>query len=138
MTGNTRQEQAICSTVSSHLDRQVLAGLVKDAGNQPEMLIRIVIKFLQISPSLLANIRTALLAEDADAVRRAAHAMKSSNAQIGAKKMADMCLQMELLGGMGQLLESDLLLSELEEEFRLVEEELAVLLEENQETDGVW
>ena len=67
MTGNTRQEQAICSTVSSHLDRQVLAGLVKDAGNQPEMLIRIVIKFLQISPSLLANIRTALLAEDADA-----------------------------------------------------------------------
>jgi HPt (histidine-containing phosphotransfer) domain-containing protein len=61
-------------------------------------------------------------------VHQAAHAMKSSNAQIGAKQLAAMCYELELLGSLGQLLDADQLLAELEVEYQCVEEELGVML----------
>ena len=96
---------------SPHLDTAVLENLRRQMPGRPEIIARIITSFLHTSPELLADVRAALLAGDPEAVRKAAHAMKSSNAQIGARQLAAMCHELEILGTMGMLLDSDLLLT---------------------------
>ena len=62
-----------------------------------------------------------------EAVREAAHAMKSSNAQVGAHRLAGLCHQLELLGAMGQLPDRETLLTELQEEYQGVMHEMELL-----------
>lgn len=113
---------------SSHLDSTVLDNLRRQMPGQPDILVRIIRSFLRASPDLLAALQAAIRARDPEAVRQAAHAMKSSNGQIGAKQLAAMCYELELLGSLGQLLDADQLLAELEREYLCVEEELGVML----------
>ncbi len=114
--------------LSAHLDPTVLEDLHRQMPGRPDILIRIIRSFLGASPDLLAALQTAVRSRDPEAVRRAAHAMKSSNAQIGARRLAAMCYELELLGSLGQLLDVDQLLVELEIEYQCVEEELGVML----------
>jgi len=121
---------------SPHLDPSVLDDLRRQMPGRPDILIRIIHSFLRASPDLLAALQAAIHSRDPEAVRQAAHAMKSSNAQIGAKGLAAMCYELELLGSLGQLLDADQLLAELEVEYQCVEEELGVMLARLQsETD---
>jgi HPt (histidine-containing phosphotransfer) domain-containing protein len=113
---------------SSHLDPSVFDDLRRQMPGRPDILIRIIHSFLRTSPDLLAALQAAIRSSNPEAVRQTAHAMKSSNAQIGAKQLAAMCYELELLGSMGQLLDVDQLLAELEQEYQWVEEELGVLL----------
>jgi two-component system, sensor histidine kinase and response regulator len=121
---------------SPHLDTSVLDDLRRQMPGRPDILIRIIHSFLRTSPDLLAALQAAIRARDPEAVRQTAHAMKSSNGQIGAKQLAAMCYELELLGSLGQLLDADQLLAELEQEYQCVEEELGVMLARLQsETD---
>lgn len=113
---------------SPHLDPTVLDELRRQMPGRPDILIRIIHSFLRVSPNLLAALQDAVRTRDPEAVRQAAHAMKSSNGQIGAKQLAAMCYELELLGSLGQLLDADQLLAELEHEYHCVEEELGVVL----------
>jgi HPt (histidine-containing phosphotransfer) domain-containing protein len=121
---------------SPHLDTSVLDDLRRQMPGRPDILIRIIHSFLRTSPDLLAALQAAIRVRDPEAVRQTAHAMKSSNGQIGAKQLAAMCYELELLGSLGQLLDADQLLAELEQEYQCVEEELGVMLARLQsETD---
>jgi len=113
---------------SPHIDPTVLDDLRRQMPGRPDILIRIIHSFLRVSPSLLAALRDAIRSRDPETVRQTAHAMKSSNAQIGAKQLAAMCYELELLGSLGQLLDADRLLAALEQEYQCVEEELGVVL----------
>lgn len=113
---------------SPHLEPAVLDDLRRQMPGRPDILIRIIHSFLRASPDLLAALQAAIRTRDPEAVRQAAHAMKSSNGQIGAKQLAAMCYELELLGSLGQLLDADQLLAELEQEYQCVEEELGVML----------
>lgn len=113
---------------SLHLDPTVLEDLHRQMPGRPDIRIRIIQSFLGASPDLLAALQGAVRSRDPEAIRRAAHAMKSSNAQIGARRLAAMCYELELLGSLAQLLDVDQLLAELVNEYHGVEEELGVLL----------
>jgi HPt (histidine-containing phosphotransfer) domain-containing protein len=113
---------------SPHLDPLALEELRRQMPGRPDIFIRIIHSFLRASPDLLKALQRAIHSRDPEAVRQAAHAMKSSNAQIGAKQLAAMCYELELLGSMGQLLDADQLLADLEQEYQCVEEELGVML----------
>ena len=113
---------------SPHLDPLVLNEMRRQMPGRPDILTRIIHSFLRASPDLLAALQAAIRSREPDAVRQAAHAMKSSNGQIGAKQLAAMCYELELLGSLGQLLDADQLLAELEREYKCVEEELGVML----------
>lgn len=120
---------------SPHLDPTVLDDISLQMPGRQDILIRIIHSFLRASPDLLTALQTAVRAHDSEAVEQAAHAMKSSNGQIGAKQLAAMCYELELLGSMGQLLDADQLLAELEREYHWVEEELGVMLARLQRPD---
>lgn len=111
----------------AHIDPSVLDAIRSQMPNNPAIIVRIIDAFLQHSPHLLTRLRDALQVNDAEAVREAAHAMKSSNAQVGAHRLAGLCHQLELLGAMGQLPDRETLLTELQEEYQGVMHEMELL-----------
>ncbi|MCG5513904.1 ATP-binding protein [Ectothiorhodospira shaposhnikovii] len=59
------------------------------------LLIKVFQAFLDTAPSLAEQIKTAVAAEDAESLRRAAHALKSSSGNVGAMRLANICRQLE-------------------------------------------
>ena len=54
--------------------------------------------FFEEAPAMLAELRTALAAQDADTFRRAAHSLKSNSNTFGATGLAEMARDLELGG----------------------------------------
>jgi two-component system, sensor histidine kinase and response regulator len=59
--------------------------------------------FLQECPQMQAEIQAALNRGDAKVVERAAHSLKGSVANFGAKRIVDLAFQIEMLGKKGDL-----------------------------------
>ncbi|HPP46535.1 MAG TPA: Hpt domain-containing protein, partial [Accumulibacter sp.] len=57
---------------------------------------------------------------DADGLRKAAHGMKSSSANVGAEALAALCKELELIGRAGTVDGADELLVQAEQELRQV------------------
>lgn len=88
------------------LDRcalDAIRGLQNEA--TPDLLARVVRIYLQSAPSLIERLRTGLAARDTEAVRFAAHSLKSTSANLGAAALADMCKQLELAARTGAFAE---------------------------------
>ena len=63
--------------------------------DSPDILARLVNVYLKKSPALLSEIDTGMAANDADRVKLAAHALKSSSAYLGATSLAEQCRKLE-------------------------------------------
>lgn len=59
--------------------------------------------FLDDTPKLIAQMKTALPANDADGFRRAAHSLKSNSATFGAMRLSGLAKELEMLGKQGKL-----------------------------------
>jgi two-component system sensor histidine kinase/response regulator len=70
----------------------VLSELSDDSGNMVEELTQI---FSSTTPPLLDQLKSALSSHDREAVRRLAHRLKGSAANVGAKRMAAHCSVLE-------------------------------------------
>ena len=64
--------------------------------------------------------RAAADAGDADALRKAAHSMKSSSANVGAERLARLCTDLEVIGCSGKSDGAPPLLEDVEGEFARV------------------
>ena len=83
-------------------DPKALDNLLEVIGGDREALAELVESFLQEGPGLMARIETAARAGDADGLRLAAHTMKSSAADFGARTLSHLCRTMEALGREGR------------------------------------
>ena len=54
--------------------------------------------YLADTPPRFAQLRAAAEAGDAEALRQAAHALKSSSANVGAEQLAALCKELEMIG----------------------------------------
>lgn len=79
------------------IDAATFAELQDAAG--AEFVVELVGTFLEEAPTMLAELRSAQAAQDADAFRRAAHSLKSNGHTFGATLLAAMARELEL-GGM--------------------------------------
>jgi HPt (histidine-containing phosphotransfer) domain-containing protein len=79
------------------IDQATFDELKETAG--AEFAVELVDTFLTEAPSMLAELRRAFAAGDADAFRRAAHSLKSNGNTFGARTFAAMAKELEL-GGM--------------------------------------
>jgi HPt (histidine-containing phosphotransfer) domain-containing protein len=111
-----------------HIDPTVFDDIRKQMPDSPGIVERIIGSFLRLSPAMLEKLRTALRAGDTEAVRKAAHTMKSSNAQIGASRMAAICKKLELLQSVDEVPDLGVFLQDMEREYRGVEIELGEIL----------
>lgn len=72
--------------------------LYEQVGNDADSLKRFVDIFLDTVPNDMEKLQHAIFDEDFDAVRAAAHKMKSSFLLMGAAWATDLCLDMETKG----------------------------------------
>lgn len=103
--------------MSEHLDRTVLALLREVMEDEYPALLDI---FLSDSEARLHSLRQARNAQDAEALRRAAHSFKGSCANMGALPLAELCRQLEDQGRVGDLTLVPALLEQAEQEFAIV------------------
>ncbi|EXI80615.1 MAG: Signal transduction histidine-protein kinase BarA [Candidatus Accumulibacter appositus] len=66
--------------------------------NGPALVSKVIDAYLADTPPRFAQLRAALDAGDAEALRKAAHALKSSSANVGAEQLAALCRELEMLG----------------------------------------
>ncbi|MCH2038827.1 MAG: Hpt domain-containing protein [Rickettsiales bacterium] len=90
-------------------------------GDQFEMLV---LKFCEMAKNLLGDIKQAVADGDAEALKRSAHPLKSSSAQLGAMKMSEIAKKLEMMGAEGSVEGADALISEFDE---IMEESLEIL-----------
>jgi len=89
-----------------------------------EVLRKVVELYLSSTPTLLQTLREAESGGDADKLKAAAHSFKSSSANLGALRLAGVCLELETLGRGGTTEGALPLLVQVEEEYRMVREAL--------------
>ncbi len=93
------------------VDMQVIQRLrksqqINDKGSgrdQPSLVNRIILLFLQQTPAMLAQLMLAVSEKNVDRVVDIAHSLKSSCSAIGALSMAENCHKIELAGRAGLL-----------------------------------
>jgi signal transduction histidine kinase/DNA-binding response OmpR family regulator/HPt (histidine-containing phosphotransfer) domain-containing protein len=108
--GGAAPQSAGADSLLQHLlhevpDDEVLdkAGLLDRVDGDLDVLHELVQLFLEDSPRLVAEIQTALAAQDAERLKRAAHALKGSAGNFGAKATVAAALRLEKLASNGTL-----------------------------------
>ncbi len=96
---------------------------------KPPVLDRMIDAYLGDSPSRMAQIRSAVADDDAESLRFAAHGLKSSSANVGARQLSDLCRQLETVGREGRLEDSRGLLARAEPLFEQTMDVLRALRE---------
>jgi HPt (histidine-containing phosphotransfer) domain-containing protein len=82
-------------TDSGVIDRSALDALIETTGGDPDFFAEMIDTFLADSPQLVAEMQTATSSADTQALRRAAHTLKSNSRTFGASALADLCQEIE-------------------------------------------
>jgi CheY-like chemotaxis protein len=103
------------------LDRSVLTGLreLQEEG-EPDILNELIELFLNDVPPHLKTLQEAVEGKDASSIERIAHTLKGSCGNMGATRMAELCEELQEVGGSGDLARAPKLLERLEAEFDCV------------------
>ena len=96
------------------LDETVIAGLQDLVEADPTLIDDLLETFEEQAPQLLAQIREGLATTDAELVRRAAHTLKGSSANLGASTLADLASQVERVGKDGLAADPSALVDQIE------------------------
>ena len=91
---------------------------------RPDILQKVVGLYLGNSPNLLVSLKAAIENNEPEGVRAAAHSLKSSSANLGAASLAALCKVLEDMGRTGAIESAMEKLTEVEENFVLVAQEL--------------
>ena len=84
--------------------------------------------FFEEAPGLLEEMRQALDSGDAEIFRRSAHSLKSNGASFGARQLASLARDMEMMGRDSQLDEAGTKMPELEAEYARAAKALKAVL----------
>lgn len=94
------------------------------------LLPKVLAAWLQESPDLLTQMQQAIAEQDASRLLRAAHSLKNSAANLGARPLSQLCLQIEQLARQGTTQRLENLMAEIEYRFMLTKDEIALLYQE--------
>jgi PAS domain S-box-containing protein len=110
------------------IDFKVLNDLRDMAGaSMPDFLSSLIDAFIQQSDPLITTMHEMIHQRDADGLRRAAHKLKGSCANMGAHRLRPLCLDLEMIGRENRLADAPAKLKDVEDEYALVRQ---ILLEE--------
>lgn len=113
------------------LDPGVLDGLRKlTSPGEPDVLAEVLRLFLEEVPPRILRLRNALAAGNIQDLQRAAHSLKGSAGNIGARRLFEVCRQLDDIARSGDLTTAPRLLDALGLEFGKVEAEIHRLLGE--------
>ncbi len=111
------------------LDQVVIESLRQlTSPGEPDVLAEVLTLFRTEVPGRIARLRNAWTAGDIEEVHRAAHSLKGSAGNIGARRMFDVCRRLDDLSKSGAMAGAAPLIDELEVEFGKVDSEIRRLL----------
>ena len=110
------------------LDHQALDNLLEVIGGEKAALAELIESFLDEAPKLLARLKEASDNSDPESFRRAAHTMKSSARDFGAKNLAELCRDLEDRGMSGHMEGVSALVAGVDGEFQKAEAALQAVL----------
>jgi CheY-like chemotaxis protein len=108
----------------NYLDRASLNNIRSLGPNGPRMLSTVISIYLNDSPILLDRLSETFDAADVEGAAKAAHALKSSSAGLGATALAVMCKQVEDITRANSLDGAGMLISRIRLEYEKVKEAL--------------
>jgi signal transduction histidine kinase/CheY-like chemotaxis protein/HPt (histidine-containing phosphotransfer) domain-containing protein len=97
--------------------------------NAPALLDKVIQNYLSHSPQLLQALHEAVAHNDASALQKVAHSLKSSSATLGAATLAALCQDLETMGHKHSLEKAALVLSAATAEYETVREALSAELQ---------
>lgn len=106
------------------IDHGALDVLLEAVGGDAAFLAELIDAYFVDTRELLATMRGSLATEDAQALQRAAHSLKSNSASFGAHTLAGLCRELEECGAANRLAGADALVAETETEYSRVERTL--------------
>ncbi len=115
----------------SILDQAALDQLLRLVGGEQHLLAELIDSFLQDTPSLLVDLYRSLESHDVDALRRAAHTLKSSSRDFGAIRLSEFSQQLEAKARTGVLDGLKELVMQMDVEYEWVKVELQAVRERN-------
>jgi len=112
------------------IDPSVLDALSQlQQSGSPDLVNRVVQAYLESSRELVTKLRSAIDSADADSVTASAHTLKSSSANVGALKLADLCKTLETAARQGDLSAAPQLRQKIQQEYQQVIEALKLRTE---------
>jgi len=90
---------------------------------------KVVQAYVDDTPRHLKTLKSAIAGLDSGNLRKIAHSLKSSSANVGAEKLAQMCKEMETLGRTDTTEGAAIILTDMEQEFQAVRHSLSAILE---------
>ncbi|MEC5163010.1 MULTISPECIES: hybrid sensor histidine kinase/response regulator [unclassified Janthinobacterium] len=90
---------------------------------------RVIHAYVDDTPQHFQTLRAAIRELDTGIIRKAAHSLKSSSANVGADGLAHLCKEMEKLGRTDSTEGASDMLTDMEQEFQAVRHSLSALLE---------
>ncbi|HUQ86982.1 MAG TPA: Hpt domain-containing protein [Vicinamibacterales bacterium] len=113
------------------LDQAVVEGLRRlTPPGEPDVLAEVLKLFLEEVPPRIARLRNALAAGNIQDVQRAAHSLKGSAGNIGARRLFEVCRQLDEISRSGELTTAPWLVEALGLEFGKVASEIHRLIGE--------
>jgi PAS domain S-box-containing protein len=107
------------------LDRAALAGIrALERPGSGDLLRRVIDRYCEDAPRLMASMRAAAANEDAPALQIAAHTLKSASANFGALALAGLCKDLEMTGRSGVIAGASAAMPQLERELERVTQAL--------------
>jgi HPt (histidine-containing phosphotransfer) domain-containing protein len=111
------------------LDAEVVQGLVElEKDDNAGLIAQLHSLFQKSAPDSMRVILEGVAAANANAVKGAAHSLKSSCGNLGAMEMSRICQELETSAGAGDLTNAPTLLAELKEQYPIVDQELSALV----------
>ncbi|USX17419.1 response regulator [Oxalobacteraceae bacterium OTU3CAMAD1] len=112
------------------INRQALENIrALSASNGDALLERVLQAYLEDTPTHLRTIKSAIDSGSTVQIRKAAHSLKSSSANVGADALAQRCREMEQLGRNDTTAGAAALLDDMERSFQAVRQALGAILE---------
>jgi signal transduction histidine kinase/DNA-binding response OmpR family regulator/HPt (histidine-containing phosphotransfer) domain-containing protein len=112
------------------VNRQALENIrALSAANGDALLDRVLHAFIEDTPGHFKTLQQAIAAANTSNIRKAAHSLKSSSANVGAETLAQLCKDMEQLGRSDIIEGTAGLLAAMESEFQAVRQALSAIME---------
>jgi two-component system sensor histidine kinase/response regulator len=117
---NRFQVADLIRTAESDKAQVDLGATLERLGGDQELLESVVQMFLAECPSLIANLRAAVLAGDAKSLELAAHTLRGLVANFGAASVCDLAFKLELMSKEGNLADSEAVMTALDADLQNV------------------
>lgn len=112
------------------LDPEVINSLRQlSSPGEPDVLSQVLLLFLDEVPRRMARLNAACQEGNATELQRVAHSLKGSAGNVGARRVFDLCRQIDERGHAGDVDGARPLLTSLAEEYANVEAEIRTLLQ---------